>query len=120
MLGVRYGPKAEPGNVRLGWKAGIARFGNRRHSNVMWKAPDLRPLWVLGAVLLVLGGFGILAAGAIVGLPILLGTAALGYSVHDGLRLLVWASPLWVPIGAGMGMLVTSRLVKGLRPQPPG
>jgi len=85
----------------------------------MWKAPDLRVLWALGAVLLVLGGFGIFAAGAIVGLPVLLGATALGFSFDQGMKVLAYSAPLWAPIGAGMGMLVTSNLMKGVRAKPP-
>ena len=75
----------------------------------------MRFLWTLGAAILVLGGFGIAAVGALLGLPILLLDAALGFSLKQGLTALAYASPLSPPIGAGMGMVVTSDLVKGIR-----
>jgi hypothetical protein len=85
----------------------------------MWKVPDVRLLWVLGAALLFLGGFGVLAAGTIVALPIILGATALGFPLDLSLRLVAYCSPLWAPIGAGMGMVVTSNVVKGLRAKAP-
>jgi hypothetical protein len=79
----------------------------------------MRLLWTLGAALLVLGGFGVAAAGAIVGLPLLLVAAAAGFSLEQGLKALAYTCPLWAPFGAGMGMLVTSNLVKGFRAKAP-
>jgi len=85
----------------------------------MWKVPDLRFLWTIGAALILLGGLGIFAVGSLVALPILLGGAALGASLDQSVRIVAFSSPLWAPVGAGMGMLVTSNLVKGLRAKPP-
>jgi len=85
----------------------------------MWQVPDLRFLWALGAALLVLGGFGVAAAGTILGLPLLLVAAAAGFSLEQGLQALAYTSPIWAPIGAGMGMVVTSSLVKGFRAKAP-
>ena len=85
----------------------------------MWRVPDIRFLWALGAALLVLGGFGVVAAGAVFGLPLLLVAAAAGFSLELGLKALAYTSPLWAPIGAGMGMHVTSSLVKGFRAKAP-
>jgi hypothetical protein len=77
-------------------------------SSVMWQVPDLRFLWTLGAALLVLRGFGVAAAGTIVGLPLLLLTAAAGFSLEQGLKALAYTSPIWAPIGAGMGLSMPS------------
>jgi hypothetical protein len=81
----------------------------------MWKVPDLRFTWVLGFGLIVLGGLGVLIAGAIIGIPILLIAAAAGCSLSEALRWTIWASPLWAPLGAGMGMQVTGMLVRSYR-----
>ncbi len=86
---------------------------------MVWQVPDLRFLWALGAALLVLGGFGVAAAGTIVGLPLLLVVAAAGFSLEQGLKALAYTSPIWAPLGAGMGMVVTFSLVKGLRAKAP-
>lgn len=70
-------------------------------------------------MLFVLGGLGVVLAGAIVGTPILLIAAAIGVSLDEGLKVVAYSSPLWAPIGAGMGMFLTNSLMKGLRSVPP-
>lgn len=81
----------------------------------MWQVPDLRLTWVLGATLIVLGGLGIILAGGVIGLPILLLAWASGQPLSDAILWFAWASPLWGPLGAGMGMQVTASMLKGLR-----
>ena len=85
------------------------------HSSLMWQVPDLRLTWTLGAILILLGGFGVILACAVVGLPIILIAWVIGQPLDDAMRWVALASPLWAPLGAGMGMQVTAALVKGLR-----
>jgi hypothetical protein len=54
-----------------------------------------------------------------VALPVLLGATAFGFSLDQAFKVLVYSAPLWAPIGAGMGMFVTSNLTKGIRAKPP-
>jgi hypothetical protein len=76
---------------------------------------DLRFLWVIGATMLVFGSVGLLLVGALVGLPLSLGAGLMGISQETVLKWLAYSSPMWGPIGFGMGMIATSSLMRGLR-----
>lgn len=92
---------------------------DNRHNIAMDRYLDLRFLWGLGAIMLFFCSVGLLVVAALVGLPLSLIAIILDIRQENVLTWMAYASPLWAPIGAGMGMVVTGTLVKGVRRRDP-
>ncbi len=69
--------------------------------------------------MLVFGSAGLLLVGSLIGLPLSLGAAALNVPQDNVLKWLAYSSPLWAPIGFGMGAVAASFLAKGIRRNEP-
>jgi hypothetical protein len=81
--------------------------------------PDLFFLWFLGFTNLIFSAAGLFAAAGALILPLSLGAAAFDVNQEAVLWLLAYASPVWAPIGAGMGLFTAMRLIKGMRRSVP-
>jgi hypothetical protein len=69
--------------------------------------------------MLVFGSAGLLLAGSLIGLPLSLGAAAFSVPQENVLKWLTYSSPLWAPIGFGMGAVAASFLTRGIRRNNP-
>jgi hypothetical protein len=77
--------------------------------------PNLGSIWFLGFVNLIFSALGLFAVASALGLPLSLGAAALKFEQEAVIWLLAYSSPLWAPMGAGIGLFTAIRLVKGMR-----
>ena len=77
--------------------------------------PNLAFLWLFGLLNLIFSVLGLFAAAGALGLPLSLEAAAFKIDQETVLWLLAYASPVWAPMGAGMGLFTAMRLIKGMR-----
>ena len=87
----------------------------------MDRFPDLRVLWWMGAAILIFCTVGVAGAGSIAALPLYLAVFA-GMSQETAFQIFLYSALLWAPVGAGMGTMGVTVLVRGLRrkSQPEG
>jgi ABC-type spermidine/putrescine transport system permease subunit II len=76
-------------------------------------------LWLLGAISLVIAAVSSLIAASVIGLPVALAFAALGYPQDGVLEILLYTSIIWLPLGFGAGMGTVSKFLKGYRARDP-
>ncbi len=71
--------------------------------------------WGLGALNLVFTGVGVVASATAMAVPIYFVTTMLGFPPEHTIRILAYSSPVWAPIGAGLGLFTAGKLFKGVR-----
>ncbi|MFN2100062.1 hypothetical protein [Altererythrobacter sp. MF3-039] len=76
-------------------------------------------LWAIGALSLAFSIVSSLIAGSVVGIPMALIGAALGYSQENVLLVLAYTAVVWLPLGFGMGMATAVKFLKGYRVRNP-
>ncbi|ENY80684.1 hypothetical protein [Sphingopyxis sp. MC1] len=81
----------------------------------MKELKDIRILWAVGAAMLISCSIGLLFVGSVMMLPIVFIGTALGHSIDFSVKWLLYSSPLWAPIGMGMGIAVVAKPVRWLR-----
>lgn len=96
-------------------KRPVADVRTLLHERGVHKLTDIRLLWVIGAFTLVSCSIGVLLVGSTVALPLVFGATALGHPIDVAMKWLFYISPLWLPIGVGMGIAVAAKPVRWLR-----
>jgi len=81
--------------------------------------PPLISIWFMGAVNLLFSAIGLITAGSLIGLPLMLCSPILGLEASSVASILIYSSPIWAPFGAGVGLWIASKLAKGIRTGPP-
>jgi hypothetical protein len=80
--------------------------------------PDLRFLWAIGAIMLVFCSVGAVSVGAIVALPLAFAVFG-GIAEETAVQIFLYSSPIWSPLGVGIGAAASASLSRGIRRRIP-